>query len=329
MKILLPDSVGYKANLHGHSTDSDGAFTPEQIKKFYKDKGYSIYAYTDHLYMRDRSILCDENFVALSGYENVIGDGKPGEICKCYHLNIYSPSPSKVGMVGVSPWFYQAWNKRKTEEQKALSPVLEFCSEEHSVENANAIIKRANEEGYAVVYNHPIWSLHDYRDYIGLKGLAGVEVFNGGGYVSGTEPDDESIVYDQMLGEGQRLNVFANDDNHTENDFFLGYNVMYPEKLDYESVFKCLKNGRSYASSGAAIRGLAVDGSKVYLGAENARAIRFSTNARIGKLLVARDKPLTEAVFDISNENIKYFRVTVENCDGKKAWTRAYFKDEL
>ena len=74
MKILLPDGKGYKANLHGHSTDSDGEFSPERIKSFYKGKGYSIYAYTDHLYMRDRSSLCDEDFVALSGYENVLPD---------------------------------------------------------------------------------------------------------------------------------------------------------------------------------------------------------------------------------------------------------------
>ena len=328
MKILLPDNIGYKANLHGHSTDSDGVFTPEQIKKFYKDNGYSIYAYTDHLYMRDRSSLCDENFIALNGYENVLCDGRPGEICKCYHFNIYSPRPDKVGMVGVSPWFYEVWNKNKSEKEKALSPVIEFCSEEHSVENANAIIKKADELGYAVIYNHPLWSLHDHRDYIGLSGLAGVEVFNGGSYISGIEPDDQSIIYDQMLADGQRLNVFATDDNHTEKDFFLGFNVMYPEKFDYDSVFECIKNGRSYASTGARIRGLAVDGNKVYLGVENARAIRFSTNARISKLFVAKEKPLTEATFEIS-EYVDYFRVTVEDFNGKKAWTRAYFKDEI
>ena len=328
MKILLPDGMGVKANLHGHTTDSDGVFTPEQIKKFYKDKGYSVCAYTDHLYMRDRSSLCDESFIALNGYENVLCDGRPGEICKCYHFNIYSPRPDKVGMVGVSPWFYEAWNKNKTKEEKELSPVLDFCSEEHSVRNANAIIKRADEEGYAVIYNHPLWSLHDERDYIGLRGLAGVEVFNGGNYISGLEPDDQSIIYDRMLSDGQRLNVFATDDDHTKNDFFLGYTVMYPEKFDYESVFACIKSGACYASTGARTRGLAVDGNKVYLGVENARKVRFSTDAREGRLCVADDKPLTEAVFELG-EYAEYFRVTVEDLDGKKAWTRAYFKDEI
>ena len=75
MKVLLPDGVGYKANLHTHTTESDGKFTPEQVKEYYRAHGYSIVAYTDHLYMRDRSSLNDENFVALNGYENCLHDG--------------------------------------------------------------------------------------------------------------------------------------------------------------------------------------------------------------------------------------------------------------
>jgi len=40
-KYLLPESGNfYKANLHCHSTLSDGNLTPEQLKKAYMDKGY-------------------------------------------------------------------------------------------------------------------------------------------------------------------------------------------------------------------------------------------------------------------------------------------------
>ena len=48
-KYLLPESGQfYKANIHCHSTVSDGCLTPEQIKKAYMDHGYSVVAYTDH-----------------------------------------------------------------------------------------------------------------------------------------------------------------------------------------------------------------------------------------------------------------------------------------
>ena len=36
-KILLPEGApGYKANLHCHTTLSDGEFTPEQVKAAYQ-----------------------------------------------------------------------------------------------------------------------------------------------------------------------------------------------------------------------------------------------------------------------------------------------------
>ena len=48
-KYLLPQNGKFfKANLHSHSTFSDGALTPEEMKNAYKEQGYSIIAYTDH-----------------------------------------------------------------------------------------------------------------------------------------------------------------------------------------------------------------------------------------------------------------------------------------
>ena len=38
----------YKANLHCHSTFSDGRFTVETIKEAYKSHGYSAVAFSDH-----------------------------------------------------------------------------------------------------------------------------------------------------------------------------------------------------------------------------------------------------------------------------------------
>ena len=48
-KYLLPqEGIFFKANLHAHTTLSDGRLTPEQLKDFYLAHGYSIVAYTDH-----------------------------------------------------------------------------------------------------------------------------------------------------------------------------------------------------------------------------------------------------------------------------------------
>ncbi|MCK9266535.1 CehA/McbA family metallohydrolase [bacterium] len=38
----------YKGNLHTHTTNSDGVFSPEEICKLYKEQGYDFIAITDH-----------------------------------------------------------------------------------------------------------------------------------------------------------------------------------------------------------------------------------------------------------------------------------------
>ena len=48
-KNLLPQVPQYfKANLHTHTTISDGKLTPEEVKAAYMERGYQIVAFTDH-----------------------------------------------------------------------------------------------------------------------------------------------------------------------------------------------------------------------------------------------------------------------------------------
>ena len=71
MKIYLidPNKKWQKANLHCHTCNSDGYFTPEEIKKYYMEQGYSIVAYTDHELIYDNSHLCDDKFIAITASE--------------------------------------------------------------------------------------------------------------------------------------------------------------------------------------------------------------------------------------------------------------------
>ena len=74
-KYLLPENgTFYKANLHSHSTVSDGTLTPAEMKKAYMERGYSILAYTDHEILADHSELSDEHFLAITGYELSINE---------------------------------------------------------------------------------------------------------------------------------------------------------------------------------------------------------------------------------------------------------------
>ena len=67
--LITHEGNFYKANLHSHSTFSDGVLTPEQAKELYKSHGYSVYAYTDHVKLYDHRELTDPDFLVLVGYE--------------------------------------------------------------------------------------------------------------------------------------------------------------------------------------------------------------------------------------------------------------------
>ena len=57
-KVLIDESLGqYRANLHCHTTISDGSKTPEEMKEFYKAHGYSAIAFTDRVYGEQRQVL--------------------------------------------------------------------------------------------------------------------------------------------------------------------------------------------------------------------------------------------------------------------------------
>lgn len=62
-RVLIDDRLNfYKGNMHCHSTLSDGALSPEELKDAYKNKGYSFIAITDHDRLYSHKELCDENF---------------------------------------------------------------------------------------------------------------------------------------------------------------------------------------------------------------------------------------------------------------------------
>ena len=54
---LLPEQgTFYKANLHAHTVVSDGKLTPEEMKREYQKRGYSVIAYTDHRVYRNHAV---------------------------------------------------------------------------------------------------------------------------------------------------------------------------------------------------------------------------------------------------------------------------------
>lgn len=323
----------YKANMHTHTTVSDGKLTPDEAKELFKSMGYSIVAFTDHEVIVPENQLRDEDFLPITSYE--ISIGQPwGTFSKCYHLNIYMPEPERTW----SDTFClrnvrEAWLPLVTEEMSRHG----VESRRYTKEFVQSTIDTANREGCLVSYNHPVWSNQDYTDYSGLRGLWGVEWHNTEcirmGYYDTMQPIDD------LLREGERVFPLATDDCHNRASYGGGWLMVRSRALDYDSVFDALRRGDFYSSNGPAIKSLYYEDGKVTVKTSAARQIRLVSGQRITRTVNGDKKLVTGATFDLNNlveskanapEGREiYFRIEVTDKAGKCAVTRAYFLDEL
>lgn len=335
-RYLLPEKGNrYKANLHMHTTVSDGRMTPEETKAAFMEQGYSVVAFTDHEVLVPHNDLTDENFVALTAVEIAtnLRQGKGFGYVKTYHLNLYAKDPAK-NVYSLFNGGY-AWGNALayiTEEQRGIE-----YPHVYSPESINKMIAQANEEGFLVSYNHPVWSLQDLSDYGDLKGLWGIEVHNTGCVLEGM-PDTEQPLED-LLRRGQRVFPLATDDAHRMEHCFRGYTVIVAEKLEYGAVVDALEKGDFYASTGPMLDELYIEDGVVHVRCSPVCEIRLNTERRFAMRQKAGEgMPLTEATFDLRSffaeidreaPRKPYFRLVLTDKDGNKAWTRAYFADEI
>lgn len=336
MKHLLPDVKRYfKTNLHTHSTNSDGRHTPEEVKEIYKSRGYQILALTDHEKFIPHPELNDNDFLALNSYELSINEAKPNKKGKCYHFNLISKNEENPLQFSVPAEAGQIW---ESEEKQLL---FNYPKErQYSVEYANRFIAAANKMGFLVTYNHPTWSQQEHPDYIGLKGLWGMEVYNHTCVCLGYEENNER-VYQDLLGQDNRLLPVAADDFHNfqHGNPAGGWIMVGAEQLEYAAVIKALEQGDFYASTGPEIHSLQLDGTVLTMRCSEAASVFIRSHRRQAiRFLPAEGKPLTEITFDIApwlekwNEDERdssFIRLTVTDKSGNKAYTRAYRYEEL
>ena len=192
MKHLLPQTNYYRANLHCHSTISDGAFSKEELKQIYKSRGYQILAITDHNLTIPHPELEDEDFLLITANEINIDERTPiGPYGKTYHLNLYAKQRN-------SRWQPALPQKIYSEEGAMHAQLARFADLpfRYDVESVNKIIAAANENGFLVCYNHPTWSMQSYPDYAGLKGLWGVELYNTCTCLGGCDENNNRVYQD-------------------------------------------------------------------------------------------------------------------------------------
>jgi len=339
-KYLIDHRKRYvKANLHCHTTQSDGLYTPEKIKKLYKEKGYEVVAFTDHEIIFDNSRLNDEDFIALTATEYSITnhvtpvtdtyiDYNNWQMTfrdkKTIHFNLYAKNQHQT--------FHPACNINNLwVDQREQYGGIEMDGYERVLtkESINETIKRVKEAGFLIQLNHPDWSLLTSDDYLNMDGLWGLEIYN---YGTSKESGMDYVpgIYDAMLRMGKNVCCTMGDDNHNWgdqlNDSFGGYDYIEVDEFNYENIMNSLEHKKFYCTSGPIIHDLYVEDGKVTV--KCSEAINIVMNGYNRSLQHVWGENITEATFTLK-ENDVYFRITVRDANGKVAHTNAYFIKDL
>lgn len=338
MQHLLPQVPYFKANLHTHTTISDGVLSAEETKARYKALGYSILALTDHSVVAEHQSLNDEDFLLLTGVEvdveeDVIVVNGRRSPTKTRHFCLIGKDPHKLWL----PF-------RDPDMLPQGQPYFDRCSCEYmprvyTADSFNAIIKKANEEGFFVIYNHPVWSQENYPDYEKMRGLWAMEYRNSMSIASGFD-ENNGQIYQDLLMLGNRLMPVMADDMHrpaAPNGFSIlgnSFTMIGAQTLEYDAVIQAMEKGDLYSSCGPLIYELTWDGRNIGVRCSPVAKIQVVTQTRAARLVQGDD--LQEAAIDMQYwlqrsqaDPDSFFRLVITAADGSYAVTRAYWFSEL
>ncbi|MBE6647844.1 MAG: PHP domain-containing protein [Ruminococcaceae bacterium] len=329
-KYLLPeDGNYYKANLHAHSTVSDGAYTPAELKELYKSHGYSILALTDHELLVDHSDLDDEDFLTLTSLEYAFIENKPYSHARTIELNMFARDQHNETQVCFDPAYVFHGEKWRVPDVKRVGDIYKRS---YKVESIQQVIDEARANGFLVSLNHPGYSMETPEFFGALDGLFAMEIYNHISFIGSGVYDYNPAMYDDMLRRGKRLYCIAADDCHggwrdesPKCDRYGGFVMIKADELEYSKIISALENGDFYASPGPLIEELYVEDGVAHIRTSAAKYIAMNTCTRpFGGIAAAGEgEYIFEATFKLPASG--YFRFDVIDERGRHANTRAYF----
>jgi len=284
----------YRGNLHGHSTNSDGEWSPAEYCRMYQQNGYDFVALTDHCIEHHGFDISDTRKYRSDDFTTLIGaELHPGRI--------ESGSPWHLLAVGLP---------------------LDFETQREGDTGAS-VARRVIEAGAFLAVPHPNWFALTVADYETLERAHAIECFNG---VADYDSDRGFSWHyiDMLLHRGHQVGAIATDDTHARpdvNDFMRGWVQVKAEALTPKALLSALKAGHYYASTGAQLHNVEFLGrDKLRVQCSPATYIYLSGD-RAGVVGRASGAWLTEAEFDLREVESRWLRVTVRDAAGGRAWT--------
>ena len=309
MKSLLPFSLPgrfWRGNIHTHSNLSDGALPPEAVIEAYKNAGYDFLQLSEHFIDHFNWPIADTRSFRSNNFTTLIG------------VELHAPETSAG----------ELWHI------VAAGLPLDFppCAPN---ETGAQLARRARQAGAFIGIAHPAWSQLTLEDGRAIDSAHAVEIYNHGCEIE-NDRGDGWYLHDQLMNEGKRLSAYATDDAHFKTpDHFGGWVNVKAESLDPEILLQALKDGHYYSSQGPELSNITLDGKELNISCSPVDTITVVCGH--SRTCVKTGKAITSASFDLAKletgwllkKPSPWFRVTVIDHAGKKAWSNPYWWDEL
>ena len=288
----------FKGNLHTHSDTSDGQLPAEEVCRRYRERGYDFICLSDHFLPVYDYPVTDTRPYRTDSFTTILG------------AEVHVPSTS-LG---------EKWHLLANGLPLDFQPTLEG-------ETAPALAARCAAAGAFVSIVHPAWYSLSVDDARTIDSAHAVEVYNHTSHVK-SDRGDGTVLLDQLLADGRRLNALACDDAHFEADDAFGAWVMVKaNERDPDALLQALKNGHYYSSTGAEIHDIRLDGDELVVDCSPASAVFLQgKGSRVAQVL---GEGLTSVRLPAHKlGKTSFLRVTVVDAQGQRAWSNPFWRDE-
>ena len=337
------EATRHRANLHCHSTHSDGRLSPQEIAAMYGDAGYRILCIADHNTYADQDGDGQYDW-NLDGVTHPPprprGEGpKPHLPCaedagREAYVRDYSLTAAEQGR----PWVEENWRISEEGGMIVLPGYEDHLTGPHIVVNgypvrvrhgdiapfkATTAYRQVTQDAGGVVYlahphawdNDPGFFLDDPE----RRRFDGIEVVNSflmrkpGAEEPAGRPGFACRLWDAILSDRVSCWGYGSDDMHNEGlDSHAGpfgaWTDVWAESLTTDAVLRALRTGGFCASTGVVVSSLTLDGPSVRVVTENASRVRFV--GFHGRTLLEAQSPSAE--YRIRGDEV-YVRIECEN----------------
>ena len=293
MNYFGEERIALKANLHTHTTKSDGALEPQEVIRRYAEKGYGVLALTDHRQVHQIAPYDPMGMILIQGAE------------------LHPLNPDRD-----FNWHLVALDL--PEDFQPTNPAV-------TGESAQQVIDMVAAAGGITAVAHPYWCGFGSEVVKSVKGAFAVEIYNT--ECRGINREYSLQTWDELLHDGYRIPGIAVDDVHSPLNLFGGWTVICAREKSREAVMDALKKGEFYASQGPEFHSITLEGDILkaeFSECEYACFIRTNTGRRFwgeeGKLLTSMELDIS----DLRGKNY-YVRCCIRDTNGKYAWSNPVY----